>query len=302
MNMKTNQVIIAGTLLVFHALMVASAPPPTTTATTTIMLDPLFNITKCAAGSLVTALPSCDYFNGRLNSCPDLPTVEQRRACLCNQDFFNSMFECESELRLCFLGKRLDSTIENVVEEWHQACDKYAAATMTTPPVSTIASTMQRNDDFCLTDVVSACQSALIGLSRCSNSMPDATQFSSCTCQPQLLSNAYTCEYLQAVSCMHASDFAVSDMVFYSLCDNFASVIGTGLPAPTRSTVLFSTSPTPSPPPTITEPTPTATANLLTTTTANPTSSSAAASFLGPSMSFTSLWAVIWSFFMFFLL
>ncbi|KAK0718019.1 hypothetical protein B0T26DRAFT_676243 [Lasiosphaeria miniovina] len=229
--MKTDQIIIASTLLVSHALMVASAPPPTTTATTTTttMLDPSFNITKCAAGSLVTALPSCDYFNGRLNSCPDLPTVEQRRACLCNQDFFNSMFECESELRLCFLAKNLDSTIENAVEEWHQACDKYAAVTLTTPPVSTIASTMQRNDDFCLTDVVSACQSALIGLSRCSNSMHDATQFSSCTCQPQLLSNAYTCEYLQTVSCMHASNFAVSDMVFYSLCDNFASVIGTGL-------------------------------------------------------------------------
>lgn len=128
--------------------------------------------------------------------------------------------------------------------EWHHMCDTPTVtgpgptttpaktpATITQPPETTPE--VVWDEDFCMTDVKEACEGAKIDLSRCSSLMRvDPTAYDSCTCEPLLLSRAYTCEILAANRCLVRTGTKpkeVTDMLLWSWCPNAESVLGSGI-------------------------------------------------------------------------
>jgi hypothetical protein len=47
---------------------------------------------SCVPGSQQTAFPNCNHFLNFGNTCPNLPTDQAWKECLCNQDYINSLF------------------------------------------------------------------------------------------------------------------------------------------------------------------------------------------------------------------
>jgi hypothetical protein len=50
---------------------------------------------SCVPGSQQTAFPNCNHFLNFGNTCPNLPTDQAWKECLCNQDYINSLFGYE---------------------------------------------------------------------------------------------------------------------------------------------------------------------------------------------------------------
>lgn len=133
---------------------------------------------------------------------------------------------CEYELQLCFLGNELDSTFDEGVELWHSLCGAYVTFTPTTPAASAFT---EYPDELCQ-EVKKACQTAKSMRDECSTHKDDldTSSPSSCTCNPRLLRQEYTCLYVGNASCL-ATEVAFSNLPGYSRCDNFQLVIGSGV-------------------------------------------------------------------------
>ena len=142
---------------------------------------------------------------------------------------FDCLFvsSCESELHLCLDSDDDDGSLQTAIAEWHSACDIEITFSLTTPVVTSLTATY--NDDFC-SAAGSACASEADLISQCSLSHTTlGAQFSSCYCQPELLSLQYTCEYLLNTSCF-GEPAALTDIPAYNFCDNAASVLGSAGP------------------------------------------------------------------------
>ncbi|KAH7263813.1 hypothetical protein BKA59DRAFT_431376 [Fusarium tricinctum] len=181
---------------------------------------------SCEKGSDVTAFPACNAFLNSGNVCSTVLDRPGKQECLCNQDYLDSIFECEYELQRCFLGNELDSTFDEGIEKWDSLCGSYVTFTPTTPAASAFT---DHPDQLCQ-EVKRACQTAKNLLDECSTYKYDldTSTFSSCTCQPRLLRQEYSCLYVGNASCL-VTEVALSNLPGYSECDNFPSVIGTGL-------------------------------------------------------------------------
>ena len=132
---------------------------------------------------------------------------------------------CESQLRLCFLGDDLDSTLEDGLMSWHALCDDFVTFKPTTPALSQL--TTSRNDDYCNILIRGACTQARTALTSCGLLTGEAA-FSSCTCAPSLIILEYSCEFLGNTSCL-ATGATLSSLDPYSSCANFEDVVGTGV-------------------------------------------------------------------------
>ncbi|KAN0089840.1 hypothetical protein V8E51_018419 [Hyaloscypha variabilis] len=183
---------------------------------------------SCIPGSPQTAFPNCDHFLNFGNTCPYLSTDQAREECLCNQDYVNSLFGCESEMRVCYEGDSLDDDYQSALSSWHSLCDTFLPSTLTvtTPPLSQITenylATCQAEQD--------ACSTMQLLQDNCDNSFTEANAaYTSCLCQPRWLSLDYTCEFEGNRSCLGVPA-TLSNMIGYD-CPNFQDVIGTGLPA-----------------------------------------------------------------------
>lgn len=129
-------------------------------------------------------------------------------------------------MRLCVEGPWDDNEWESWISQWHFICDSYITFTPTTPPISSISTTLYF--DYC-TLANSYCASLTVGLDQCSMSiMSFNSQMVSCYCQPRFLTMAYSCEYIGNMSCLQTGA-TLSSIWGYSFCSNFQSVIGTGL-------------------------------------------------------------------------
>jgi hypothetical protein len=140
---------------------------------------------------------------------------------------FDCLFvsSCENEERLC-LGTD-DGSLQTAIDGWHSACDGEITFSPTTPVVTSLTATY--NQDFCNT-AGSACASGLDLTSQCSLSYTSlGAQFSSCICQPELLSLQYTCLYQVNTSCF-GEPATLTNLPAYKLCDNAASVLGSAGP------------------------------------------------------------------------
>lgn len=137
---------------------------------------------------------------------------------------FDCLFvsSCESEVRLCLDSDDGDDSMQTAIDEWHSACDNEITFSPTTPVVTSLTATY--NQDFC-SAAGSACASELDLATQCSLSYTNFGAFSSCYCQPEMLSLQYTCQYQRNTSCF-GEPAALTNIVAYSFCDNAASVLG----------------------------------------------------------------------------
>jgi len=224
--------------------------------------------TSCVPGSQQTSFPNCNNFNNYA-TCADKSTDQEWKSCLCNQDYLNSLFGCESEMRLCFESDRLDTTYEEALSLWHSLCNTFTTFSASTPPVSVVSASY---DIFCGDNgVQSACTTASLLFDQCTSSFSsNNARFTSCLCQPRFLSLDYSCEYLGNTSCLGIPATA-PNMVGYP-CPNFAEIIGTGIASQSVVTVSLPntiTGPIVTPAPSSTIGTPIATATSTSKSTSN---------------------------------
>jgi hypothetical protein len=145
------------------------------------------------------------------------------------------MHRCESEDRLCLFSYDLDDEWQEVASSWHILCDTYNTFSPTTPPLSTLTTTQL--DESC-ENCEEACKSDQASMDKCTTFLPDVTKFSSCTCEPDILSWDYTCFYLGNISCL-ATGGTISNLYGYTYCDNFAEVIGSGIVSSSTTSVCL---------------------------------------------------------------
>lgn len=126
-------------------------------------------------------------------------------------------------MRLCYGNNDLDELMQSELAVWNSGCDDKITYSPTTPVLSTVTATY--DVQYCTT-AASACQDGLDALQSCSiNYLGQAQQYSSCYCQPSLLSAEYTCGFLGNVSCEQIPA-TLTNMVQYRYCTNFMEVLG----------------------------------------------------------------------------
>lgn len=130
---------------------------------------------------------------------------------------------CENELQLCYRGNYYQDSFDRGIELWDSLCRSYVTFSPTSPSAKPYTA---YPEDLCI-DVDKACQTARNILSDCLPyvSDTDTSRLSSCECQPRLLRQAYTCQYIGNASCL-AMEAATTNAYGYGICDNFDSVIG----------------------------------------------------------------------------
>ncbi|KAH7249552.1 hypothetical protein B0J15DRAFT_514235 [Fusarium solani] len=173
----------------------------------------------CAAGSEVTAHPECDSFLSSNDVCATVMDRPGKEDCLCHQ-------ECENELRLCYRREDLGVNFDRARELWNSLCGSVITFDPTTAPPSSYE---PYPDQLCQ-NIKTRCAEARKLLRECTDytSDKDTSRLSSCTCRPTLLREAYSCAYVANTTCL-GLEATLSNVHGYQ-CDNFESVIGTGLP------------------------------------------------------------------------
>lgn len=177
---------------------------------------------RCVAGSGVTAFPACKYVLSEFATCSAYAAASSAYDyynCYCAQKYFDSLFDCNSEERLCLgNGQQIDLQLSNQVSIWHSECDSHLAYSPTTPVQSSITASYNTN----------ACLSADLDCNRLTNARVSCTQdyhpgqeksLTSCLCQPALLTLAYDCSVLGNVSCIQVPAH-LSQMAEYGHCPN----------------------------------------------------------------------------------
>jgi hypothetical protein len=185
------------------------------------------NPSRCVANSGVTAFPACEYVYNEFSTCSAYAAASsayQYFNCYCQQKYFNALFDCDSEERLCLgTGELVDSHLSQQVSFWHSECDDKVNYTPTTPIISSI--TASYNIDYCNT-VKLNCNSLTQERVLCDNiyQTGPAASLTSCLCQPPLLTLAYDCSILGNVSCIQVPA-ALTNMAEYEHCSNLNAVL-----------------------------------------------------------------------------
>jgi hypothetical protein len=130
---------------------------------------------------------------------------------------------CENEMRQCGQNYAFDSSAQQVLQNWHEDCDRFITFTPTTPPLTSLTATF--NQQIC-TALESSCQSFDVQYSSCTGSYTGSTDLTSCFCRPLMLSLASECLYDGNVSCK-STTAALSNIALYSQCQ--VRQLGSGL-------------------------------------------------------------------------
>ncbi|KIW95337.1 uncharacterized protein Z519_03921 [Cladophialophora bantiana CBS 173.52] len=129
---------------------------------------------------------------------------------------------CNSEQRLCAANGYVDKQVDSALSEWHLQCDTFISFAPTTPVLSTITSTY--DVDSC-SKAIEACIGRSQEIEACTYTYGSTDPgFSSCYCQPKILSLAYSCEILGHGSCREIPA-TVTNLAQYSICPNFCDVL-----------------------------------------------------------------------------
>lgn len=182
---------------------------------------------RCVAGSGVTAFSACQYVYSQFATCSAYAAASSAYDyynCFCDQNYFDALFDCNSEERLCLgTGQQIDQYLSNQVSIWHSQCDPRLAYTPTTPVQSSITVSYSTQ----------ACSSAKASCSKLTNVRVSCTQnfqsgqeasLTSCLCQPALLTLAYGCSVLGNISCIQIPA-QLTQMAEYGHCSNLQQVL-----------------------------------------------------------------------------
>jgi hypothetical protein len=127
---------------------------------------------------------------------------------------------CESQQRICHGTNIFDPDSEKYLSAWHSVCDQRSPLKPTTPVLSSIT---QAPSHICPDAIVTACQSAT-ELIKCGVTTGGSEQVSSCSCQPSLLAQAWSCSYLGNLTCFETAA-STENLPGYGYCSNFGNVI-----------------------------------------------------------------------------
>ncbi|ORY10236.1 hypothetical protein BCR34DRAFT_567095 [Clohesyomyces aquaticus] len=120
---------------------------------------------------------------------------------------------CESEFRVCALSTSFDSDFDSFLVEWHEACDKYLSASITTPPLAEPTRTLEQG--VC-ESIVESCDRFSKGRESCTSFQSGGPESTGCRCDRTLLSQASICA-IDRETCA-GSKLDVTNMWEYKNC------------------------------------------------------------------------------------
>ena len=201
-----------------------------------------YSQSSCVGSDPVTAFPNCNYLYDTIDKCSG-PTVEGSAnyiSCMCNQELFNSYFGYDqisiyntTALIITVAIQKTDSAlaIPRVMAPSKRGFPNGTAFATVVPllpslhhpyrpsPLHVIQTSTPKS--------TTPCQSGQYSQQECHSSYPkQPVSFSSCFCEPALLSMDYTCLYLQNVSCFSTPAALTNLAGVYPYCTNLFQVLG----------------------------------------------------------------------------
>ncbi|SPJ78065.1 uncharacterized protein FTOL_06454 [Fusarium torulosum] len=137
----------------------------------------------------ITTFPSCDAYQSILAKCNN--PLNKDPSCYCNQEMLNAVIGCEGEWRQCDAGDSYDSTFQQIIRNWQQACPLSLLTSITTPSVSGPTGMLDITACETLNLICSQLHQAV---TYCTASHTLSADISKCRCQSSILSLVSACE------------------------------------------------------------------------------------------------------------
>ncbi|KAH7166567.1 hypothetical protein EDB81DRAFT_919064 [Dactylonectria macrodidyma] len=182
----------------------------------------LCTITGCLAASFtpptcagdITEFPNCEKADSIALRCSDL-SKQETIDCFCTQELLNAYIGCKGEFRQCVLGDSFDSSVDQWISDWDDACGPYLSDAITTPIASEATRTL--GIDTCQT-FIESCARLSASITSCSNAYDGPAEITSCRCQESLVSLASVCNIDGASDCVGTTAIT-SDIWEFRNCD-----------------------------------------------------------------------------------
>ena len=133
------------------------------------------------------------------------------------------MSRCKAEFRQCSLGNSFDSSVDDMITNWQDACGPYLPDGITTPSALEATRTIDR--DTCET-IIESCAQLSQSITSCSSSFSNPAEITSCRCQESIVSLASVCNIDGTSSCLEG--IAVTSNIWeFRNCEAATDVIKT---------------------------------------------------------------------------
>ncbi|KAH6879990.1 hypothetical protein B0T10DRAFT_464108 [Thelonectria olida] len=162
------------------------------------MLPSVRPIPALAALLSTFKFPNCEKADSVALKCSDL-SKEETIKCFCTQELLDAYVGCKGEFRQCILGNSYDSSVDDLIDIWQDACGPYLSDDITTPAASEATRTL--DVDTCQT-IAESCGQLSASITSCSSSYDRPAEITSCRCQASLVSLASVCDIDGRKSCI----------------------------------------------------------------------------------------------------
>ncbi|KAF4458047.1 hypothetical protein FALBO_15088 [Fusarium albosuccineum] len=146
----------------------------------------------------VTEFPNCDKANSIALKCSNL-SKQETIDCFCTQELLDAYVACKGEFRRCTLGNSYDSSVDDEIANWQDACGPYLSDDITTPSAPDPTRTIDR--DAC-EGIAESCAHSSQSVTSCSSAYTKPADITSCRCQESIVSLASVCNIDGANSCV----------------------------------------------------------------------------------------------------
>ncbi|RSL90852.1 hypothetical protein CEP52_014453 [Fusarium oligoseptatum] len=147
----------------------------------------VFTPPKCVGD--ITKFPNCMKADEIARKCSN-KSKQETIDCFCTQELLDAYVGCKGEFRQCVLGNTYDSSVEDEIANWQDACGPYLPDDITTP--TAIAATRTLDDDACKT-IAESCGQLTQSVTSCSSEYTKGAELTSCRCQESIVSLASNC-------------------------------------------------------------------------------------------------------------
>ncbi|KAK1981130.1 hypothetical protein LZ30DRAFT_794050 [Colletotrichum cereale] len=138
----------------------------------------------------IKEFPNCEKADTIARACSNL-SKKETITCFCTQELLNAYVGCKGEFRQCVLGNSFDSTSDDQIAEWKDACGPYLPKEITTPVAP--AATRTLDGDSCKI-AAENCAQLSQSITSCSSAHTKPAELTSCRCQESLVSLASACD------------------------------------------------------------------------------------------------------------
>ncbi|RFN50449.1 hypothetical protein FIE12Z_5313 [Fusarium flagelliforme] len=145
----------------------------------------------------ITEFPNCDKANSIAIKCSNL-SKQDTIDCFCTQELLDAYVGCKGESRQCTLGNSHDSSVDDEIANWQDACGPYLSDDITTPTAPEATKTIDR--DTCQS-IAESCAQSSQSVTSCSSAYSNAAEITSCRCQESIVSLASVCKIDGPNSC-----------------------------------------------------------------------------------------------------